>query len=92
MLTKGLFTSSTDNWATPTDLFNELNKTFHFTLDVCASRENAKCAKFFTKEDDGLKQDWGGHYLVQPTLWPRNWQMGAKMLRTSRSGGYASAC
>lgn len=60
MLTKGLFTSSTDNWATPTDLFNELNKTFHFTLDVCASRENAKCAKFFTKEDDGLKQDWGG--------------------------------
>jgi len=60
MLTKGLFSSSTDNWATPQSLFAELDKTFHFTLDVCASKENAKCTKFYTKEQDGLKQDWGG--------------------------------
>lgn len=60
MLTEGLFTSKTDDWATPKALFDELDKTFHFTLDVCASKENAKCAKFFTKDDDGLKQNWGG--------------------------------
>lgn len=59
-ITKGLFSSNTDNWATPQWLFDELNKTFHFTIDVCASEENHKCDKYFTKETDGLEQDWGG--------------------------------
>ncbi|MDD3921162.1 MAG: DNA N-6-adenine-methyltransferase, partial [Eubacteriales bacterium] len=26
----------------------------------CATPENAKCAKFYTAGDDGLKQDWTG--------------------------------
>lgn len=60
MLTSGLTSSNTDEWATPQALFDELNGTFHFTLDPCATPENAKCAKFYTKEQDGLKQDWGG--------------------------------
>lgn len=60
MLNSGLFTSTTDNWATPQDLFDQLDQTFHFTLDVCASESNAKCKRYFTAEQDGLKQDWGG--------------------------------
>ena len=52
------FSSASDNWATPQDLFDKLNEEFHFTLDPCASAENAKCAKFYTKEDDGLSQNW----------------------------------
>lgn len=60
MLTSGLTSSNTDEWATPQDLFDKLDATFHFTLDPCATPENAKCAKFYTKEQDGLKQDWGG--------------------------------
>ena len=62
-VTKGLFSSNTDNWATPQWLFDELNKIFHFTLDVCASEDNHKCDKYFTKETDGLKQDWGEHVI-----------------------------
>lgn len=31
-----------------------------FTLDVAASAENAKCSRFFTREDDGLAQSWAG--------------------------------
>jgi phage N-6-adenine-methyltransferase len=34
---------------------------FHFTLDPCATAENAKCARYFTKGQDGLLQDWGTH-------------------------------
>jgi site-specific DNA-methyltransferase (adenine-specific) len=34
---------------------------YHFTLDPCATPDNAKCPVYFTKEDDGLKQDWGTH-------------------------------
>lgn len=59
-MTTGMTSSNTDEWATPQDLFDVLNATFHFTLDPCATPENAKCAKFYTKEQDGLKQDWGG--------------------------------
>ncbi len=63
MLTSGLTSSNTDEWATPQDLFDKLDATFHFTLDPCATPENAKCAKFYTKEQDGLKQDWGGEVI-----------------------------
>lgn len=52
------FSSKTDNWATPQSVFDELNSEFHFTLDPYADSENAKCAKYFTKEDDGLQQRW----------------------------------
>ena len=61
MNTDLMFSSATDLWATPIDFYNELDAEFHFDLDPCATHDNAKCAKYYTKETDGLKQDWGGH-------------------------------
>lgn len=61
MNTEVMFSSKTDQWATPQDFFDELNREFKFTLDPCADHENHKCPLYFTKETDGLKQDWGGH-------------------------------
>jgi phage N-6-adenine-methyltransferase len=62
MANKGLFTSNNDAWETPQDFFDNLNWEFGgFTLDVCATADNAKCEKYFTPEDDGLSQDWSGH-------------------------------
>lgn len=55
-----LFSSKTDQWATPQWFFDELNKEFNFTLDPCADEYNHKCEKYYTKEQDGLVQDWGG--------------------------------
>lgn len=46
------------NWATPQELFDSLNAEFNFTLDPCATPENAKCEKFYTIEQDGLVQCW----------------------------------
>jgi len=60
MLNSGMFTSDTSEWATPQDFFDKLNAEFHFTLDPCATPENAKCGKFYTKEQNGLAQDWTG--------------------------------
>lgn len=57
-INNGLFTSTTDMWATPQKFFDELNKEFNFTLDPCAIPENAKCEKYYTPEDDGLTKDW----------------------------------
>jgi phage N-6-adenine-methyltransferase len=54
------FSAKSDEWATPQALFDELNDEFKFTLDPAASIDNAKCAKFFTLEEDGLTRDWSG--------------------------------
>ena len=53
------FSSKTDDWETPTQVFEYLNRRYQFTLDVCASDTNFKCENYFTKEQDGLSQDWG---------------------------------
>ena len=58
MNTEVMFSSKTDQWATPNDFFDKLNEEFHFTLDPCADEFNHKCEKYYTKEDDGLKQSW----------------------------------
>lgn len=55
-----MFSSKTDNWATPPDFFRELDKEFHFDLDPAADDTNHKCDKYFTVAEDGLSQDWGG--------------------------------
>lgn len=60
MINSAMFTSNTSEWATPQAFFDELNKEFAFTLDPCATPENAKCGRYFTKEVDGLKQSWHG--------------------------------
>ena len=53
------FSSETDLWATPQDTFDALNAEFGpFDVDVCAVAGNAKCARFYTPETDGLAHDW----------------------------------
>ena len=54
------FSSATDMWATPQAFFDRLDAVHGFTLDACASIENAKCKTYFTQEQDGLKQPWNG--------------------------------
>jgi phage N-6-adenine-methyltransferase len=61
MINAGLFSSATDLWSTPQALFDKLDAKHNFMLDVCATDENAKCANYFTADQDGLKQIWGGN-------------------------------
>ena len=58
-----MFSSKTDMWATPQEFYDKLNDEFNFTLDPCATEDNAKCDNFFTADDDGLKQDWSGNIV-----------------------------
>lgn len=60
MNTKLMFSSKSDQWATPQDLYNKLDKEFHFTLDPRADNYNHKCDKWFTVAQDGLAQSWAG--------------------------------
>ena len=56
-----MFSSKTDQWATPESFFNNLNGEFNFDLDPCADEYNHKCERYYTKEDNGLSQNWGGY-------------------------------
>lgn len=51
-----LFSSKTDNWSTPKDLYEELNKEFNFNLDPCPLRSLT----------DGLDIDWIGNIFINP--------------------------
>lgn len=63
MKTELFFSCKTDQWSTPQDFFDQLDNEFHFTLDPCADETNHKCEKYFTKEQDGLTQDWSGEIV-----------------------------
>ena len=58
MNTDLMFSSATDQWATPQSFFNEWDAVFRFELDVCADAQNAKCWRYFSEQDNGLYQDW----------------------------------
>jgi len=66
MNTELMFSSATDDWATPLDFFQKLDAVFHFATDVCASETNHKCETFYTVEKNGLAQDWRGVCWMNP--------------------------
>jgi len=47
--------AKSSEWGTPQWLFDELDEEYGFTLDVCASEQNAKCERYNT--------------IQQPKLW-----------------------
>lgn len=66
MNTKAMFSSQSDMWETPQELFDKYNEIYHFETDVCAVPENAKCEKYYTPEKDGLVQEWMGVCWCNP--------------------------
>ena len=52
--------SERDSWSTPQFIFNWLNDTFEFDIDLAANHDNNKCKRYFTIEDNALEQDWHG--------------------------------
>ncbi len=61
------FSSQSSDWETPSDFFNRLRGEFRFTLDVCATDENAKCTAYYTEEHNALTKRW--YRAVAPHCW-----------------------
>lgn len=80
------YSSKTDMWATPQDFFDGLDAEFHFTLDACAVKENAKCEAYYTPEQDGLDQPWTGRVWCNPP-YGRNVGQWVKKAHDTASGG-----
>lgn len=77
---------------TPWSLFRQIDQEFHFTLDVCASADNAKCARYFSRSEDGLVQDWSGEVCwMNPPFGREIAQWVAKARREAARGGVVVA-
>lgn len=84
--------AKTVEWETPQDLFDRLNDEFHFTIDACASKDNAKCKRYFTKEQDGLKQDWTGEVVWCNPPYGRQLPLWIKKCHDHFIGGVLRSC
>jgi phage N-6-adenine-methyltransferase len=79
--------SRTDNWPTDPAVFARLEREFGpFELDPCATAENAKCSRFFTRDDDGLAQHWTGRVFMNPPYGRDLGRWMAKAWESSRNG------
>jgi site-specific DNA-methyltransferase (adenine-specific) len=59
--------SASDDWPTDPAIFDALNREFGpLELDVCSTHENAKCSRYYTKDDNGLAQAWTGRVWMNP--------------------------
>ena len=56
---KNIHINNDDNYATPPELYEELNKRFNFDFDPCPYNENEIV-------NDGLKIEWGESNFVNP--------------------------
>jgi phage N-6-adenine-methyltransferase len=56
----------TDEWGTPQALFNHYHRIHRFTIDVAASASLAKCKRYYSRKDDGLRQEWSGIAWMNP--------------------------
>lgn len=65
-----LFSSQSDEWATPQDLYDTLDAEFHFTLDAAATFENCKTPHYLGPDNliegytDALAHHWGYNRVV----------------------------
>lgn len=58
---------SSDDWATPQWLFDQLNAIYGpFLLDACASQSNAKCKLYYDKFKNGLDRPWASKTWLNP--------------------------
>ena len=60
------FKSDIQTLETPKAFFDQLNRLFGFTLDACASSENAKVGNYYTVEQNALTQEWQGVVWCNP--------------------------
>lgn len=83
---KPLFSSNSAEWETPQELFDRLHAEFGFALDVCAQPHNAKCANYYTPEQDGLSQPWTGVCWCNPPYGRGVERWVAKAAESARAG------
>lgn len=89
---RAMMGSTVHTWATPPELYAELHAEFGFTLDPCCVPATAKCAKFYTPDDDGLAQDWAGDVVFMNPPYGRSLPHWMRKARDEAQRGATVVC
>lgn len=89
---KAMFSSKSDIWETPDDFFAIYDARFGFDVDVCALPENTKCKRFFSPQEDGLKQKWTGTCWMNPPYGRQIGEWVRKAYMSARDEGATVVC
>jgi phage N-6-adenine-methyltransferase len=68
VISNALYSSRSEEWATPQAFYDALDLEFHFTLDAAASKENAKCSQYIDKGQDALNMSWN-YFTTGDRVW-----------------------
>jgi phage N-6-adenine-methyltransferase len=83
LISPALYSSKSEDWATPRKLAAELVAEFGITHDVCATPENAVVPSFWTKEGDALSKQWKGVCYMNPPYGRRIWEWLSKAVMST---------
>lgn len=86
---KSKYEAIRDDYMTPPSVYNPLLNYFNrseFDIDLCCTKHNIPAKKHYTKENDGLIQDWQGLCFCNPPWKPaQKWlKRGAKLTAMDR--------
>lgn len=83
----GRYNGNGRHWETPPEIYLPLDKEFTFNLDPCATPKTSKCVKFFTEEQDGLKQSWAGYRVFMNPPYGREIYAWTRKARLEQQNG-----
>lgn len=83
----GRYNGNGREWETPPEVFQPLDAEFSFTLDPCATPQNAKCVRFFTETINGLAQSWGVERVFMNPPYGREIYAWTRKAREAARGG-----
>lgn len=86
------YSSKSDEWETPDNVFKTLDREFKFTLDPSSTHINAKCNHHFTKDEDGLSLAWSGSVFMNPPYGRSISKWVQKAYEESRSNAEVVVC
>jgi phage N-6-adenine-methyltransferase len=83
----GRYNGNGREWRTPPEVYDPLHAEFDFTLDPCATAENAKTKLFFTEQQNGLEQCWYSHRVFMNPPYGREVYAWTRKAKTSAKYG-----
>ena len=93
--TKALVSTESNEWYTPKNYVEAVRKVLgEIELDPasCASANKVvKATKYYTKEDDGLKQKWSGRVILNPPYGDIGPKFVARLIKEYESGNVTEA-
>lgn len=83
------FSSKKDQWETPREFFDHVNRIYKLDIDVCADEENTKLPRHWNEYADALSKDWTD---IRGWMNPPYGRQIGKWIEKAATGGGFNCC